>query len=373
LSDGPLEVSEVRTGPDLRSFVGLPYRLHRNDPLWAPALRRDVRAQLDRRRNPFFEHAEMTLILARRRGEVVGRVAAIHDHRHNDFHEDRVGFFGFFECTEDPAAAKGLLDAAAGWLAPRGLTAVRGPISPSTNDEAGLLASGFDAPATLLMPHNPEYYAGLIEKAGFGKARDLLAFQTTGTELPERLLRASDVVERRYHVRVRSIDMRRFDEELVRVKALYNSAWERNWGFVPLTDREVDAIAARLRPIVVPELALLAEHDGAPIGLGIALPDLNVALRANPSGRLFPGIIKVLWAARRITRLRIFMLGVVAEWRARGVDALLYRRIWEAGYARGFRWAEASWVLEDNAPMINALVRMGFEPYKTYRIYERPL
>jgi GNAT superfamily N-acetyltransferase len=373
LPDAPLEVTQVVTRSDLRHFVDLPYRLHRHDRLWAPALRRDVSAQLDRRRNPFYEHAEMAEFLARRRNEVVGRIAAIDDRRHNEFHGEQVGFFGFFECTDDPAAAAGLLDAAASWLAGRGLVAIRGPISPSTNDEAGLLVDGLDTPSTLLMPHNPEYYARLVEGAGFRKAKDLFAFQSTGTELPERLIRASDVVERRFRVRVRSVNLRRFDEELQRVKALYNAAWERNWGFVPLTDREVDAIAARLRPIVVPDLALLAEHEGTPIGLGIALPDLNVALRSNPSGRIFPGLIRVLWAARRITRLRIFMLGVVPDWRVRGVDALLYRRIWEQGYARGFRWAEAGWVLEDNLPMTNALTRMGFEVYKTYRIYERPL
>jgi GNAT superfamily N-acetyltransferase len=366
------QVGTVMSAREREAFVELPYRLHRGDPCWAPMLRRDVRVLLDPTRNPFFEHAERELFLARSSGRVVGRIAAVHDRRHNETHGDRTGFFGFFECVDDPAVAEALLDAAAGWVRQRGRDLLRGPVNPSLNDEAGLLVSGFAAPSVLMMPHNPPYYAALVERAGFHKAKDLLAFQSTGTTLPERLMAATDIVPRRYGVSCRHIEMRRFASEIEEIKRLFNAGWERNWGHVPLTEREIEHLAGQLKPLVVPELVVFAESEGRAIGFAVALPDLNVALRANPSGRLFPGILKILWAARRISRLRVLLLGVLPEWRGKAVDALLYRRIWEEGRKKGYDWAAAGWILEDNHPMINGLTRMGFEVYKTYRIYERP-
>jgi GNAT superfamily N-acetyltransferase len=363
----------VRGRPDLEAFVALPYGLHRGDPGWTPMLRRDVRAALDPARNPVFEHAERELFLVRRGGRVVGRVAAIHDRLHDETHSDRVGFFGFLESVDDPAVAGALFDAAAEWLRARGRDTLRGPLSPSINDEAGLLVDGFDTPSVLMMPHNPRHYPALVEGAGFRKAKDLLAFESTHTKLPDRLVAATDVVGRRDGVTCRRIDMKRFSAEVALVKELFNAGWEKNWGFVPLTDREVEHLAGQLKPLVVPDLVVFAEREGQPIGFAAAVPDVNVALRANPSGRLFPGILKVLWASRRITRLRVLLLGVLPDWQGRAVDALLYRHIWESGRARGYDWAEAGWVLEDNQPMINGLTRMGFRPYKTYRIYERPI
>jgi GNAT superfamily N-acetyltransferase len=370
---GDAEAAPVRGRSDLEAFVELPYRLHRGLPGWTPLLRRDVRATLDPARNPFFDHAERELFLARRGGRVVGRIAAIHDRLHNETHRDRVGTFGFFESVDDPGVAGALFDAAAAWLRGRQRDTLRGPLSPSINDEAGLLVDGFDTPSVLMMPHNPRYYPALVEGTGFRKAKDLLAFQSTGTELPARLVTATDVVSKRYGVTCRRIDMRRFPDEVALVQRIFNAGWERNWGAVPLTDREVEHLAAQLKPLVVPDLVAFAERSGEPIGFAVALPDLNAALRANPSGRLFPGVLKVLWASRRITRLRVIILGVVPEWHGRGVDALLYRQIWENGRARGYDWAEAGWILEDNHAMINGLARMGFEVYKTYRVYERPI
>jgi GNAT superfamily N-acetyltransferase len=367
------QVAPVRGRSDLEAFVALPYELHRRLPGWTPLLRRDVRTTLDPARNPFFEHAEHELFVARRGGRVVGRIAAIHDRLHNETHGDRTGIFGFFESVEEPAVAAALFDAAAAWLRGRQRDTLRGPLSPSINDEAGLLVDGFETPSALMMPHNPRYYPALVEGAGFRKAKDLLAFQSTGTGLPPRLVEATEVVSRRYGVTCRRIDMKRFPEEVGLVQKLFNTGWQRNWGAVPLADREVGHLAAVLRPLVVPDLVLFAEKGGCPIGFGAAVPDFNVALRANPSGRLFPGILKVLWAARRITRLRVLLLGLVPEWQGRGVDAVLYRHIWENGRARGYDWAEAGWILEDNHAMINGLTRMGFEVYKTYRVYERPI
>ncbi|MCM2254062.1 MAG: N-acetyltransferase [Vicinamibacteria bacterium] len=353
--------------------MALPYRLYDGDPGWAPMLRRDARDLVDPRRNPFYEHADLELFLARRGRRVVGRVGAIVNRRHNEVHADRVGFFGFFECEDDAEAAAALLQAAEGWLRDRGCDAMRGPVSPSMNDEAGLLVEGFETPAALMMPHNPPRYAGLLEAHGLARARDLYAYQTWEHGVPERLIAGARRVQERYGVRVRSLDKKRIAAELARVKQVYNAAWEHNWGFVPFTDREMEHLAKQLLPVVDPALALFAEVDGQTVGVAVALPDLNVALRKNPSGRLFPGILKVLWAARRIDRVRVIILGALPEWHRRGLDALLYARIWENGRARGVRWAEAGWVLEDNPLMRNALVRMGFEPYKTYRVYEKAI
>jgi GNAT superfamily N-acetyltransferase len=368
-----LSVEAVRGRRALEQFVALPYELHRHDPMWVPPLRRDVRALLSRRANPFFRHAEAEYFLARRGQAVVGRIAAIHNRLHDETHDERTGFFGFFECADDPQAARTLFDAAALWTRGRGLATLRGPCSPSINDECGLLVDGFDTPPAVMMPHNPRRYVALVESAGFRKAKDLLAYETRSSRLPERLAEGARVLQRRHGVTTRTLDLRRFAEEVALVKRLFNQAWQRNWGFVPLTDAEIDHLATQLKPVVVPDLVAFAEHAGETIGFAVALPDLNLALQANPGGRLFPGLLRVLWASRRISRLRVLLLGTLPEWRGKGVDALMYHRIWERGYARGFRWAEAGWILEDNHPMRNGLTRMGFEVYKTYRIYERPL
>jgi GNAT superfamily N-acetyltransferase len=358
---------------DLAEFVALPYALHARDPHWTPPLRRDVRALLDPAKNPFWEHASRELFLARAGGRVVGRVAAIDDRLHLETHGDGAGFFGFFESVDDRATATALLDAAAAWLRARERRTMRGPVSPSLNDEAGLLVEGFETPSVIMMPHNPPYYRALLEGSSLVKARDLIAFHNTHTTLPERLVAATEIVGKRYGVSCRRIDMKRFADEVALLKRLYNSAWERNWGHVPLTDREIDHLAGQLRPIVVPELVVFAERAGEAIGFAAAVPDLNVALRANRSGRIVPGLLKVLWASRRITRIRVLLLGVLPEWQGKGIDALLYRRVWEHGRKKGYDWAEGGWVLEDNHAMVNGLVRMGFAPYKTYRVYERPL
>jgi hypothetical protein len=366
-------VRPVTAAADLDRFIALPYRLHRNDPQWVPPLRRDVRLLLSRTKNPFFNHAAAEYYLAERQGEVVGRIAAIHNHAHNAFHEDRVGFFGFFECVDDQRAADALFGAAATWLRARGLDTMRGPASFSTNDECGLLVEGFDTPPTILNPHNPPYYVGLVERAGLHKVKDVYQYQTRSPDMPERLIRGARLVAERKKITMRALDMKQFDAEVERIKHVYNRAWERNWGFVPMTDQEIDHLAKQLKPVVVPDLVVFVERDGETIGFAAALPDLNVALRKNPSGRLFPGILKVLWAARRITRIRILLLGLLKEYRMTGADALMYHWIWEKGYARGYRWAEAGWILEDNAAMSNALERMGFSAYKTLRFYDRAL
>ncbi len=369
-------IRQVETARDLKRFIALPYRLHRGDPYWVPPLRVEVRNLLNREKNPFFRRAEADYFVAERpNGEVVGRIAAIHNRAHNEFHEDKVGFFGFFECVDEQAVADALLETASDWLRDRGLDTIRGPASFSTNEECGLLVDGFEAPPTVLNPHNPRYYIQLIEGAGFAKSKDLLQWQSINPELPERLNRAAARVQDRLQIKLRSIDMKRFKEEIELIKPLYNGAWERNWGFIPMTDAEIDHMVDELKPIVVPELVVFAEREGKPIGFAAAIPDMNVAFKSNASGRLFPGILKILWRwkIKKISRLRIMLLGVLKEYRGTGAAELMYHWIWTKSTGIGFNWGEAGWILEDNLPMAKGLQFMGFEPYKRLRFYDRPL
>jgi len=347
--------------------------------MWVPPLRMDIRTMLSKTKNPFFEHAEAEYFLAYggdkggKGDTVVGRIAAIHNRAHNAFHDDTVGFFGFFECIDEQDVADALFAEAAGWLKAHGLTVMRGPASLSTNDECGLLVDGFDTPPTLLNPHNPAYYVPLVERAGFTKAKDLWQYQSTTTQLPERLLRGAQLIAKRKGITLRALDRKHYDDEIELIKTVYNLAWEKNWGFVPMTDAEIDHLAKQLKPVVVPDLVCFVEMKGEVIGFAAALPDLNVALKKNPSGRLFPGILKVLWASRKISRIRILLLGLLPRFRKTGADALMYHWLWEKGRALGHNWGEAGWMLEDNVAMNNALEHIGFRRYKTLRFYDRAL
>lgn len=311
---------------------------------------------------------------------MVGRVAAIHNHLHNEVHADKVGFFGFFECVNDFTVAAPLLDTAAEWLRQRGLDTIRGPMSFSVNDECGLLIDGFDSPNTLMMPHNPPWYLTLLETAGFTKARDLVCLEGGAHEAPvpapDRTVRAVELILKRYGLTIRSLDMSRFNEEVETVKRIYNAAWERNWGFIPMTDAEIDNLAKAFRPVVIPTLVPFVETaDGRTIAFGLALPDLNQALAGNRSGGMFPAALTMLWKLRRrkITRARILLLGILPEWRGKGIDAALYHWIWTRAAERNIGWGEAGWLLEDNHAIIQGLAKAGFTPYKTYRVLERPL
>ena len=347
--------------------------------MWVPPLRRDVAAALDRGKNPFFEHGEAEYFLAERGGEVVGRVAAIANRLHNETHGDRVGFFGFFEAVDDQQVADRLLEAAAGWLRERGFDTMRGPTSFSVNDEAGLLVDGFDSPPTVMMPHNPPYYEKLLLGAGLAPAKDLFAYQggdrtfIAYDPVPARLERAVEIMRQRLGITLRPLDLRDFRNEVDRIKAIYNAAWEKNWGFVPMTDREIEHLAEQFRPVVVPDIIPMAEKDGKVVGFGLALPDLNVVFRGNRKGYLFPVLPKLLWWLKRekIRKARIPLLGILPEYRGRGLDAVLYHWIWTKAAEHGMYWGEAGWILEDNAAMRAGLEKMRFTVYKTYRLFDR--
>ena len=374
-----VSIRPVRTRRELKRFVKVPFRLHRDSEQWVPPLVFERMQFLDRKKNPWFEHGEAEYFLAERQGEVVGRVAAISNRLHNETHGDRVGFFGFFETVDDQALADALLQTAAEWCRGKGHDVLRGPASFSVNDECGVLVDGFDTPPTLMMPHNPRYYVTLLERAGFVKDKDLWVYEGGSEQhyvpVPERLARGTELIRQRMGITIRPLDMKHFDGEVERIKVLYNAAWEKNWGFVPLTEHEIDHLAEQFKPVVIPEMVPIAEKDGKVIGFGIALPDLNVVFRGNRSGRMFPVILKLLWAlkAKKIHRARILLLGVLPEYRGKGVDAMLYHWIWTKSGEREIYWGEAGWILEDNPAMNAGLEKMTFRVYKTYRLYDRPL
>jgi GNAT superfamily N-acetyltransferase len=369
-------IAAVRDAGSLQRFIRLPWRIYAGDPAWVPPLLSDVRKLLDRS-HPFHEHADAEYFLALEDGEAVGRVAAIVNHRYNEFHGVRTGFIGLFESIDDEAVAGALLDAAEDWLRERGMTEAIGPFNLSTNDELyspGILLDGFDRQVVLLTAHNPPYYARLFEAAGWTKSKDLLAYWLEDEKPPERLVRAMDRLEGAIDgLVIRELDLKQLDREVERIKEVYNSAWQRNWGFTPLTESEIQHLAKSLKPIVDARFALLAEVHGEPIGFALALPDFNQALK-HVNGRLLPfGILKLLWHRRKIDRLRVFTLGLKPEYQRKGIDALLYLRIYQNGMPAGYFKAEASWILEDNWGMRRGLERMGGYVYKTYRVYGRTL
>ncbi|GAA2449586.1 GNAT family N-acetyltransferase [Actinomadura vinacea] len=368
----------VRTRRDVRRFVEFRYRLHRDDPNFVPPLRRDARRLLDRRRNPFFAYGDVGLFIAETRGRVAGRIAAVHNPRHNRVHRTRDGFFGQFECVDDPAVAAALFAAAARWLRHRGLQTMLGPVDFTMNDECGLLVDGFDSPPRVLMPYNPAYYPALLGRCGLEKATDLWTWECATAPLDPRLTRIAEHVRRRDGLTVRPADLRDFDAELARIKRVHDSAWRDNWGFVPMTDAEFTALARRLRRIADPGLIQLVEAGGEPVAVGLGLPDFNQALPAA-RGRLTTfgvpiGLARLALAARRVDRVRGVLCGVVAEYRRRGLEALLYARVWDAMAAGGYRGGiEMGWTLEDNRAINQSMQALGAVHAKTYRIYRRDL
>lgn len=372
-----LGVRELAPGEPLKPFIDLSWAVNAGDPNWVPPLRMALEPVLDRRKHPFHRHAEVAYFLAERGGRPVGRIAACVNRQHNDFHGEALGTFGFFEALDDPEAATALLDAAAVWLRERGMRTMRGPFNFSTNDEfssPGVLIEGFGTPPTVMTSHNPPYYAALVEGAGLVKAKDLVAYWVDGSHVPARVGGVMERMTRRAGVTVRSLRMKDLKDEVARVREVYNAAWSRNWGFVPMTDAEFDHMAKELRPVVEPRFVLLAEKDGEPIGFLLALPDLNRAFRHLKDGRLFPfGLFRFLWHRRKIDVARILTLGLKPGMQHLGLGAALYTRLLHAGREMGYRAAEGSWILEDNHEMCAALEKLGAVVCKRWRVYERGL
>lgn len=365
----------------LSQFVSLPFKLFGDDPNWVPPLRLQVLEDLDTRKNPFYRHADIILWNAFRDGKHVGRIAAVHDERHNEFHEENTGFFGFFECIDDQDVADALLNAASDWIKDRGLDNVRGPANPSFNHTVGLQVSAFDRKPYIMMTQNPAYYEKLLENYGFAKAKDLLAFEMMHRDgFPPRMLKLAERLKKKNKVTFRYIDMKHFDEEVKLIRDLYNAAWEKNWGFVPMDDAEFDHMAKSLKDVIWKEFCIIAEREGEPIGFALSLPDINQILVKNRNGRLIPtGLFRLLFGLRprkkgSVNRVRVATLGVKPQYRTTGVANLLCLETFHSAPKMGVEGGELSWVLEDNKDMMNAAELMSGEgPYKRYRVYDKHL
>jgi GNAT superfamily N-acetyltransferase len=336
-----------------------------------------VRDALDARRNPFYRDADRGLFVAERDGRLVGRVAAIENRWHNRHHDDRVGFFGFFDCANDPAAATALLDRAAAWLRERGLTVARGPVSPSMNHESGLLVDGFDTPPAIMTPWNPSYYGELVEAAGFEPVQDLLGYDMPAGErlgVPDRVRRLAERTSARTGVTFRTLDPTILEKESRKVLDLYCDAWSGNWGFVPPSWDDFWHTAKDLKAVLLPDFSFIAEVDGEIVGFMLMARDVNRVLRHVPSGRLWPTtVLRLLLSLPRVRRGRIVLLGLRREYRHRGLLPLFAYEAARRAQEIGFEGAEASWILADNDALTAPMAAMEFDAYKRWRIYEKPL
>ena len=358
----------------------MPWHLfdRRRFPAWVPPLRLSVKDVLDTG-NPFYQNADRELFLATENGRLVGRIAAIENRAHNRFHDDRVGFFGFFECVDDQRVADALFSAAETWLRSRGLTTLRGPMNPSTNHECGLLIEGFDVHPVFMTNWNPEYYLGLMDRAGFDKAKDLYGFWMQGVGpgrniLPPRFAALAERAVKESNVTFRDVDLSRFDQEVDMLWDVYNTAWEKNWGFFPMSRDELVHMAKDLKPLVDPNLAFVAEVDGKPVGVMINMLDYARAQINIPNGRLFPfGFLKLLAAKRTLKTVRMMVLGVRAEHRTRSILPLFVHELYRRAEVMKAEGGEASWILEDNLQMVRAMETMGARLYRKWRIYDRPI
>lgn len=377
-----VEVRPARGRTQLAAFINLPWKLYRHDPLWVPPLKSSVRELLTPEKHPFYgggRDAERELFLAWDGRDVVGRVAAVLNHAHNRFHEEKIGFFGFFESIDRPDVARALLGAVEGWCRERGLDAVRGPANPSTNYECGLLVEGFARQPVLMMTYNPKYYPGLIEGAGMAKVKDLYAYISPvhGGNL-DRFSRMADRTRRKYPgFTTRSANLKDFANEVALVQEIYNSAWERNWGFIPMSDAEIDWMARELKPLVQPDLLRFAFFEGEPAGFLLAIPDWNPVL-ADLDGSPWRHPLRTVRHVLRskpetMAGLRVITMGVKEKFRKRGFEGVLFVEGLREALRIGYQWSEYSWILEDNELAKRTIRIMDADLYKVYRVYEKPL
>jgi GNAT superfamily N-acetyltransferase len=368
-----ITISTVQTKKDLMKFIKLPWKIYKDNPYWVPHLIMDRKKMFDKEKNPFFKHSEAEYFLAKRDGEIVGRIAAIKNDLHNKEHNDKVGFFGFFECENNQETANKLFDSAKEWLKAKGFTSMRGPANPSSNDEYGLLVDGFDDTPRLLMTYNPKYYITLIENYGFIKAKDIYAYKLENKKVlsSEKMKRVQEIARQRYGIKIRPLDMKNFNRELLNFKDVYNKTWEPNWGFVSMTDEEIDSMAKDLKPLVEPSLVLFGEIDNKIVGFALVMLDYNQIFK-EMNGKLFPlGFIKLMTQKKKIKWVRIIVLGILPEYQKKGLDSVFYWEIVNRAHDNGIDLGEASWVLEDNEMMKRGAETINGEIYKTYRIYEK--
>lgn len=367
-----ITVKKVSTKNELDQFIKFPWKIYKNDKYWVPPLLMEQKTLLDKQKNPFFKAASADYFLAYRNNEIVGRIAAIKNDLHLKYHNDDSGQFGFFECINDQQIANALFDAAKNWMKEKGLKFMNGPANPSSNDIYGMLVEGFDDSPRLLMSYNPEYYIKLCENYGMKKGKDLFAWKIVNEKLmaSEKLKRGQELVRKRYNVKITQLDMKNFQKDLEKFKYVYNKAWAPNWGFVPLTEEQIDAMAKDMKPLAEPSIVLFGEIEDKLIGAALVMLDYNYIFRTM-NGRLLPfNFLKLFTQKKKIKWARILTLGIIPEFQKKGLDTIFYWEIVTRAAEIGIRLGEASWVLEDNDMMNRGLELMNAERYKRYRIWE---
>jgi len=372
-----IEISKISSPQERRAFIEFPWSIYKDDPAWVPPLILERKAFLDRKKHPFYQHGEAELFLARRNGEIVGRIMASDDPRYNELHQTNLGCFGLFECIDDRDVAAALFQAVEDWLRARGRNEIMGPIDYSTNYVCALLIDGFQYPPTILTSHNPPYYAALIEGCGFVKAKDWYAWWFS--EFPaaaERLRKIASARAGKFGVKIRQVNLKKIDDESQRIRTVYNQAWQKNWGFVPFTEAEMEHMGKEMKPLIAPPGMLIAEIGDEPVGFVIGVPDINVAIK-QVNGRLFRfglpiGLIKLLYYRLKTRTGRLIALGVVEKYRRAGIAEMLVLGLMDASFQRGFT-GELSMTLEDNVMVNRFIEAMGAARYKTFRIYQRPI
>ncbi|MEC9487048.1 MAG: GNAT family N-acetyltransferase [Prosthecochloris sp.] len=375
-----IEIRKVSTKGERKRFIRFAWTIYRNDPeldrYWVPPVVSDYMKTLDTDHYPLYEHADLAMFTAWKDGRMAGTIAAVQNRRHNEVHDDKVGFWGFFECVNDQEVANALFDAAASWLRERGLDTMRGPVSPSMNDQCGMLVRGFDSPPVFLMLYNPPYYNTLATNYGHATGQELLAWYIDQDRIDiERLRRIAGFVQKREGLSIRTIRMKEFDREVAIIRDIYNRAWEKNWGFVPMTDREFSYLATSMKAIAKEHFIYFVEDsEGRPIGFSLTLPDMNVALKHVNGNPFTPwGLFRLWWYGRNISAYRTITMGVLPEYRNKGIDSMLNAHIADYGGRYGLYSSEMSWVLKSNQAMSKLAKVIGGIPYKEYVIYEKPI
>lgn len=365
----------VTTKSQMRDFVLFPYSHYKNDEHWVAPLLMDEKKLIDVKKNPFYEEAEAAFFIAEKNGEIAGRIGVIDNHTYNKFHNENVGFFGFFECVDDQSVADLLLRVASDWLKQRGREKMMGPFNPSNMDTIGMLVDAFDKNPYVMMPYTKSYYPKLMEGAGLTKEMDMFAFIVTRDSVNfEHIDKGEALVRKRYpDLSIRKVNLSKMTQEVEIIKEIFNKAWAQNWGFHPVSDKIFTKLGKDLKMVIDTDFAFIAEIGGKPIAFSIALPDFNQILK-KINGRLLPvGLFKLLYYKRKINQMRVALMGVIPEYQGKGIDAIMHKQAIVNGLEKGYQSAELSWVLETNINMIRLAERVGAVVDKTYRVYSKSL
>ncbi|MGE5357118.1 MAG: hypothetical protein ACM3PT_12870 [Deltaproteobacteria bacterium] len=370
-------IKKVETKTEIREFINFPHELYREDKNYVPMLYMSADEILSKKKNPFFLHSQADNFLAYRGNKVVGRISAIRNNNYNKFHGSNVGFWGFYDVIDDYDVSKSLFDTVVSWNKGHNFNSIIGPVNYTTNDTAGLLVEGFNSPPLMDLTYNKLYYKDHIEKYGFHKEMDLYAYMIYTKNVSEKAFKLSGLIKERLKnkgITIRKINMKDFENEVMKIKDVYNKAWENNWGFVPATDEEFKVLAKNFKMIVNPDIVLIAEHNGKFIGFSLAVPNINEITINFKNGKLFPfNIFKLLLRKNKTRFARIITLGVIEGYRKMGIEAAFYAHFTEFARNTGLVGGEASWILENNENMMLAAQNLNGELYKTYRLYSKDI